>query len=82
MKLKEKFITLVTTMVMLGSTTNQLAADACCPAPCAPADNCCAYEDCCESSCLTPAIALGVIAAVAIIAVVVTDPFGSHHHGH
>lgn len=39
----------------------------------------CGYEQCRQAPCLTPAIALGAIALVAIIAVAVQN---SSHHGH
>lgn len=40
----------------------------------------CGYEECRQAPCLTPAIALGAIALVAIIAVAVQN--SSHGHGH
>lgn len=43
----------------------------------------CGYEECRQSPCLTPAIALGTIALVAIIAVALQDSHSSHGHcGH
>ena len=51
----------------------------------------CGYNDCCRTSSLAPAIALGTIALVAIVAVLVQNTSGSahchshrhkHHHGH
>lgn len=42
----------------------------------------CGYEECRQSPCLTPAIALGTIALVAIVAVALQDSHSSHGHCH
>lgn len=42
----------------------------------------CGYMECRETPCLTPAIALGTIALVAIVAVALQDSHGSHGHCH
>lgn len=42
----------------------------------------CGYEECRRASCLAPAIALGTIALVAIIAIAVQKSHGGHHHSH
>lgn len=42
----------------------------------------CGYEECRTSPCLTPAIALGTIALVAIIAVAVQNTHHGHCHAH
>lgn len=43
----------------------------------------CGYTECCDAPCLAPAIALGTIALVAIIAVAVQNHSKSHHgHSH
>jgi len=43
----------------------------------------CAYEEACRTSSLAPAIALGAIALIAIIAVAVQNTSGSSHcHSH
>ena len=42
----------------------------------------CGYEECRQSPCLTPAIALGAIALVAIVAVALQDSHSSHGHCH
>lgn len=42
----------------------------------------CGYEECRQSPCLTPAIALGTIAIVAIVAVALQDSHSSHGHCH
>lgn len=45
----------------------------------------CGYNDCCRTSSLAPAIALGTIALVAVVAVLVQNTSGSahcHHHKH
>lgn len=48
-------------------------------------DDCCygyGYTDCRECCNLGPAIALGTLAIVAIIAIAVRDPHGAHSHAH
>lgn len=42
----------------------------------------CGYEECRQAPCLTPAIALGTIALVAIVAVALQDSHSSHGHCH
>lgn len=42
----------------------------------------CGYEECRATPCLAPAIALGTIALVAIIAVALQDSHSSHGHCH
>lgn len=42
----------------------------------------CGYEECRQTPALTPAIALGTIALVAIVAVALQDSHGSHGHCH
>jgi hypothetical protein len=42
----------------------------------------CGYQECRETPCLTPAIALGTIALVAIVAVALQDSKSSHSHCH
>lgn len=78
---------MVIALALLGSSTHALQADQCYPADCAPecapVDYCapdCCYEDSCNA-CVSPYIALGAIAVVAIIAIAVSDS-GGHHHGH
>ena len=88
MKFTKKIIALSSLMAMLGASTSSLQADpypydACCEAtPCCVEDTGCGYDQCCNSSSLAPALALGAIAVVAIIAVAVQDSGGHHHHGH
>lgn len=74
---------LATTLAMLSAPMSSLQAD------CAPVDNCCVdnggcgYDACCRSSSLAPAIALGTIALIAIVAVAVQNTSGhSHCHSH
>ena len=78
MKFTKKTITLLTTAALLTFSGANVAADQCCQ------DNTgCAYDDCCNTSCWAPALALGAIAVVAIVAVAVSSSSGSsHHHGH
>jgi len=85
MKFAKKFMSLATVLAMLGTSGSSLQADCvdvCNPIPCCVEDAGCGYDQCCNSSSLAPAIALGAIAVVAIIAVAVQDPGGHHHHGH
>jgi len=42
----------------------------------------CGYEECRRASCLAPAIALGTIALVAIIAIAVQKSHSGHGHSH
>lgn len=42
----------------------------------------CGYEECRRASCLAPAIALGTIALVAIIAIAVQKSHSGHSHSH
>ena len=42
----------------------------------------CGYEECKSAPCLTPAIALGAIALVAIVAVAIQNSDKGHCHGH
>ena len=63
-------------LVLVGSSTHALQADECCYVE----PDCC-YEDCCNA-CVSPYVALGAIAVVAIIAVCASNPGGHHGHGH
>jgi hypothetical protein len=78
MKLVKKFMFLVATVAMFATSASSLQADECC------VDNGgCGYEQCCRSSSLAPAIALGTIAIIAIVAVAVQNTSGhSHCHAH
>lgn len=74
----KKLIALTAMAAMLGSSTGDLGAQEYC------VDNGgCGYDECCRTSSLAPAIALGTIALVAIIAVAVQNTSGhSHCHNH
>ncbi|HEV8051585.1 MAG TPA: hypothetical protein VGP47_03755 [Parachlamydiaceae bacterium] len=78
MNLAKKFMFLATAVTMLGTSGAGLTADDCC------VDNGgCGYDECCRSSSLAPAIALGTIAIIAIVAVAVQNTSGhSHCHSH
>lgn len=78
MRLLKKFIASAALLAMIGSTSNGLNADEYC------VDNGgCGYANCCRSSSLAPAIALGTIAVIAIVAVAVQNTSGhSHCHSH
>ena len=67
MKLKNKLIALVTALAVLGSSQNVSAADG--------------YFDSVDTANYAPAIALGAIAIIAIVAVAVQNS-GHHHYGH
>ena len=78
MKFTKKIIASAALLAMLGSSAGNLLADDYC------VDNggCC-YEDCCRSTSLAPAIALGTIAVIAIVAVAIQNTSGhSHCHSH
>lgn len=78
MKLVKKLVASAALLTMLSAPTSNIFAD----------DYCvdmggCGYEDCCRSCSLAPAIALGTIAVVAIVAVAVQNTSGhSHCHSH
>lgn len=74
----KKFIFTLAALAMLSTSTNNLRAEECC------IDNGgCGYDACCRSSSLAPAIALGTIAAIAIVAVAVQNTSGhAHCHSH
>jgi len=78
MTLRNKFIALAAVIAMLGTSSTELVAEEFC------IDNGgCGYDDCCRTSSLAPAIALGTIAIVAIVAVAVQNTSGnSHCHSH
>ncbi|MEI8365701.1 MAG: hypothetical protein WCF65_04700 [Parachlamydiaceae bacterium] len=78
MKLAKKLIVSATLFSTLVFSAGNLHADEyCCE------NDGCGYEECCRSSSLAPAIALGVIAIVAIVAVAVQNTSGhSHCHSH
>lgn len=74
MKSLKRIVALATVMTMAGSSINSLNADDCTTVAG------CGYQECCASPCLTPAIALGAIAVVAIVAVALQNSHGGHHH--
>lgn len=78
MKFAKRFMALAAVMAMLGTSASNIQADEC------YADNGgCGYDECCRTSSLAPAIALGAIAIVAIVAVAVQNTSGhSHCHAH
>ena len=79
MKFAKKIISLAVFSAMLGSAGNGLQAE---DAYVVDAGGC-GYEECCRSASLAPAIALGAIAIVAIVAVAVQNTSGNNHcHSH
>lgn len=78
MTLPKKILFLLTTLAMLGTSSLSLQADEFC------VDNGgCGFNACCRSSSLAPAIALGTILLIAIVAVAVQNTSGhSHCHTH
>jgi hypothetical protein len=77
MKNLKRWIGIATLTAMIGSSTHSLNAQE----YCADAAGC-GYEQCRSAPCLTPAIALGAIALVAIIAVAVQNTSNHHAHSH
>lgn len=75
MKTLRKLIAAATLMAVVTSAAD-LNADVCVDT------GGCGYAESCCSPCLTPAIALGAIAIVAIIAVAVQNRHGGHGHDH
>lgn len=78
MKFTKRLTALLIFLAMLNSSPSSLNAQEYC------ADNGgCGYTECCRTSSLAPAIALGTIALVAIVAVAVQNTSGSAHcHAH
>jgi hypothetical protein len=77
MKFAKRLTFLLATIAMLGTSATSLQADECIDG------GGCAYDACCRSSSLAPAIALGTIAVIAIVAVAVQNTSGhSHCHSH
>jgi len=74
MKMFKKLVVLATLTAMVGTSAHNLNAQE-------YVTDCggYGYEQCCRAPSLAPAIALGTIALVAIIAVAVQN---THHHGH
>ena len=75
MKTLKKAVALVTLMAMCGSSA-ALSAD-----ECRSSAGGCGYEECRRAPCIGPALALGTIALVAIIAVALQNQSHSGH-GH
>lgn len=74
----KKIIASTVLFAMVGSASSSLRADEYCVN-----NGGCGYEACCRSSSLAPAIALGTIAVIAIVAVAVQNTSGhSHCHSH
>lgn len=77
MKFTKKLIASGAIMAMMCTSFNVQADEFCCETG---GDG---YDECCRSTSLAPAIALGTIALVAIIAVAVQNTSGhSHCHSH
>lgn len=77
MKLAKRMIAAFALMAMMSTTANIQAEEFCCD------NGGCGYDDCCRSTSLAPAIALGTIAIIAIVAVAVQNTSGhSHCHAH
>lgn len=78
MNLPRKMIALLTMTAMLTCPKQLSAQD---DYYCADTGGYC-YEDCTRASCIAPAIALGTIALVAIIAVAIQNTGSGHGHCH
>jgi hypothetical protein len=78
MTLVKKLIFVIAALATFSTSTTILQAEEYC------IDNGgCGYDACCRSSSLAPAIALGTIAAIAIVAVAVQNTSGhAHCHSH
>ena len=78
MTFAKKFMFLATMLAMIGTSATSLQADETCVDM-----GGCGYDACCRSSSLAPAIALGTIALIAIVAVAVQNTSGhTHCHSH
>lgn len=76
MKFARKLIASTILLSFIAAPVTTQAAEYC-------ADNGgCGYNDCCRTSSLAPAIALGTIAIVAVVAVLVQNTSGSAHCNH
>jgi hypothetical protein len=73
MNMLKKLIAVTAVTAMLGSTSNANAQVY------QTGVGGCGYEECCTSPCIAPAVALGTIALIAIVAVAVQN---SSHSGH
>lgn len=84
MKYVKKIMFIAAAMAMMSSSISSLQADDACPTTDYCVDNGgCGFDACCRSSSLAPAIALGTIALIAIVAVAVQNTSGhSHCHSH
>ncbi|MFA6914954.1 MAG: hypothetical protein WC222_01030 [Parachlamydiales bacterium] len=74
MKLVKKLMALGLAVALFSSSSNLNAQDCC-----VDTGGYC-YEDCRRAPCITPAIALGAVALVAIIAVAVQNSNSGHSH--
>jgi len=74
MKTLKRLITVMTVAAMLGSGSFAIAEERC--------EEGVAYYDSYGTSCVTPAIGLGVIAIAAIIAVAINNSNRGHTHQH
>lgn len=73
----KKCIASAALLAMVGTASNCLADEYCVE------NGGCGFNDCCRASSLAPAIALGTIAVIAIVAVAVQNTSGhSHCHSH
>lgn len=81
----KKLVRALTLAVTLGTSVNILNAD-CCPLEACDGDcdDGCGYEECCTAPSLSPTVALGAIALVAVATVIVHNRGNSSncYHGH
>jgi hypothetical protein len=78
MKHLKKLIALGATAAMIGLSCHSAEAADYYSADCGG----CGYEECRQTPCLTPAIALGTIALIAIVAIALQNSHSSHGHCH
>lgn len=76
MKFFKKFVALATFVAMIATSAHNLSAQ-----EYMTDTGGCGYQECCRVPSLAPAIALGTIALIAVIAVAVQNS-SHHHHGH
>jgi hypothetical protein len=75
MKMLKRFVASTAFVAMMFSSTHAKAE-------CYETSGGSGYEECCRAPCLAPAVALGTIALIAIIAIAVQNSHNGHGHSH
>ncbi|MFQ5729999.1 MAG: hypothetical protein ACE5GN_06530 [Waddliaceae bacterium] len=74
----KKMIAVLTLAATLSTSAGILNADYC-----SDCNSGCGYDDCCRAPCISPTVALGTVAVVAAIAIIIHNKKNSHsHHAH